>query len=63
MPTKEDLKYYQAMPLALKIKFSFQRMREWVIDWLVAECQQMGIETRTPDEIANMLSLWKGGER
>jgi 3'-phosphoadenosine 5'-phosphosulfate sulfotransferase (PAPS reductase)/FAD synthetase len=29
MPTKDDLKYFQAMPLALKIKFSFQRMREW----------------------------------
>lgn len=30
-----------------------------VIDWLVAECQQQGIETKTPDQIANMLSLWK----
>ncbi len=34
-----------------------------VIDWLVAECQQLGIETKTPDELANMLSLWKGAER
>lgn len=33
-----------------------------VIDWLVAECQQLGIETKTPDELANMLSLWKAGE-
>lgn len=33
-----------------------------VIDWLVAECQQQGIETKTPDELANMLSLWKAGE-
>lgn len=33
-----------------------------VIDWLVAECQQQGIDTKTPDELANMLSLWKAGE-
>lgn len=32
-----------------------------VIDWLVAECKELGIETRTPDQIANLLSLWKGG--
>lgn len=32
-----------------------------VIDWLVAECKQFGIETKTPDQIANMLSLWEGG--
>jgi hypothetical protein len=30
-----------------------------VIDWVVSECQQQGIETKTPDQIANMLSLWK----
>ena len=30
MPTKDDLKYFQAMPLYLKIAFSKQRMREWV---------------------------------
>lgn len=33
-----------------------------IIDWLIAECQQLGIETKTPDELANMLSLWKAGE-
>jgi hypothetical protein len=29
-----------------------------VIAWLVDECQQLGIETKTPDEIANLISLW-----
>ena len=33
-----------------------------VIDWLVLECQQQGVETKTPDQIANMLSLWKAGD-
>ena len=33
-----------------------------IIDWLVVECQQLGIETKTPDELANMLSLWKGAQ-
>lgn len=32
-----------------------------LIDHIVQDCQAVGIETRTPDEIANMLSLW--GER
>ena len=30
MPTKDDLKYFQAMPLDLKIPFTMQRIREWV---------------------------------
>jgi hypothetical protein len=29
-----------------------------LIDNVVQDCQAVGIETRTPDEIANMLSLW-----
>ena len=33
-----------------------------IIDWLVAECEQQGIETKTPDQIADMLSLWKGAQ-
>lgn len=33
-----------------------------VIDWLVAECEQLGIETKSPDQIADMLSLWKGAQ-
>ena len=32
-----------------------------LIENIVQDCQAVGIETRTPDEIANMLSLW--GER
>lgn len=30
-----------------------------LIEGLVDECKQVGIETATPDEIANMLSLWQ----
>ena len=30
-----------------------------LIDMIVADCKVQGIETRTPDEIANMLSLWE----
>ena len=32
-----------------------------LIDNIVQDCKAVGVETRTPDEIANMLSLW--GER
>lgn len=32
-----------------------------LIDHIVQDCQAVGIETRTPNEIANLLSLW--GER
>jgi hypothetical protein len=30
-----------------------------LIEGLVDECKNVGIETATPDEIANMLSLWQ----
>jgi len=30
-----------------------------LIDWLIEEAQELGIETKTPDEVANMLSLWE----
>lgn len=33
-----------------------------LIDNVVQDCQSVGIETKTPNEIANMLSLWKAGE-
>lgn len=33
-----------------------------LIDNIVQDCQAVGVETKTPDEIANMLSLW-GEER
>lgn len=29
---------------------------------IVQDCEAVGIETKTPNEIANMLSLWKAGE-
>ncbi len=33
------------------------------IDGVVQEAQQLGIDTKTPDEIAEMMSLWQQGER
>ena len=33
-----------------------------IIDSLVQDCDALGIEHRTPDEIANMLSLWEQGK-
>ena len=33
MPTKEDLKYYQAMPLPVKVAMTKQRIREWVREY------------------------------
>lgn len=32
-----------------------------IIDWLVVECQQLGIETKPQAEIDSLLSSWKGG--
>ena len=34
-----------------------------LINNIVEECKAQGIETRTPDEIANMLSLWEGAKQ
>lgn len=34
-----------------------------LIDNIVQDCQAVGIETKTPDEIESMLSLWESGER
>ena len=31
-----------------------------LIDCIVQDCQQVGIDTRTPDEIANLISMWEG---
>jgi hypothetical protein len=33
-----------------------------LINIVVDACREQNIETRTPDEIANLLSLWNGGE-
>lgn len=33
-----------------------------LINIVVDDCREQNIDTRTPDEIANMLSLWNGGE-
>lgn len=33
MPTKEDLQYYQAMPLPVKVAMTKQRIREWVREY------------------------------
>lgn len=32
-----------------------------IIEWLVAECQQLGIETKSQEELNSLLSSWKGG--
>lgn len=34
-----------------------------VIDAVVEDCKDMGIETRTPEEIAAMIAAWKGYEQ
>lgn len=31
-----------------------------LIENIVQDCKEVGIETRTPDELANLLSLWEG---
>jgi hypothetical protein len=31
-----------------------------LIENIVQDCQEVGIETRTPDELANLLSMWEG---
>lgn len=33
-----------------------------LIDFIVQDCKALGIETKTPNQIAEMLSLWKAGE-
>lgn len=33
-----------------------------LIDNIVQDCQAVGIPTKTPDELADMLSLWNSGE-
>lgn len=33
-----------------------------LIDNIVQDCKAVGVPTKTPDEIANMLSLWEAGE-
>ena len=34
-----------------------------LIDNIVQDCEALGIQTKTPEEIANMLSLWKAGDK
>ena len=34
-----------------------------LIDNVIQECEQYGIQTKTPNEIANMLSLWESHKR
>ena len=33
-----------------------------LLDSVIEDCQEQGIQTATPDEIANMKSLWKSGD-
>lgn len=30
-----------------------------LIEYIISDCKELGIETKTPDEIADMLSLWE----
>lgn len=39
------------------------RQMSRIIDNVVQDCKALGIETMTPDEIANMLSLMEAGEK
>lgn len=39
-------------------QYSTSQMKR-LIDNLIQDCEALGIETKTPDEIANMLSLWE----
>ncbi len=32
-----------------------------IIDWLLEDCRELGIETKPKDEIESLLSQWKGG--
>lgn len=34
-----------------------------LIDGVIQEAKQLGIETRTPNELAEMMSLWEGGNQ
>lgn len=38
-----------------------KRQMSRLIDNIVQDCKELGIETKTPTELANMLSLWKAG--
>lgn len=34
-----------------------------LLDSVVEDCKEQGIQTETPDEIANMVNLWESGKR
>lgn len=34
-----------------------------LIDQLIADCKENGIETRTPTELAEMMSLWEAYDK
>jgi tRNA(Ile)-lysidine synthase TilS/MesJ len=38
MPTREDLKYYQSLPLELKVYKTIDNIREFVREYGVDEC-------------------------
>lgn len=38
-----------------------QKQMGRLIDWLVVECQQLGIETKQKEEIDSLLNSWRGG--
>lgn len=42
-------------------RYDSKEMAE-LIDGVVSECKEVGIQTETPEQIANMISQWKGAE-
>ena len=60
----EDRKgtFYRWFVLLLPSHLMDSKQMSELIDGTVSEAQELGIDTRTPDEIARMKSLWNGIE-
>lgn len=55
-PTKDGDKYCEVQIFYGSSSYTREEMAR-LIDAVVADCKELGIETKTPDEIADMLSL------
>ena len=60
-PTKDGDKYCEVQIFYGSSCYTREEM-ERLIDAVVADCKELGIETKTPDEIADMLSLMDESE-
>lgn len=58
LPDEENAQYFRFW--VGSSKYNTEEMAIF-IDGIVAEAQDLGIQTMTPDEIANMMSLWQQG--